>query len=107
MAEAIADIRSLTSAKNEDDYLGDRLLRRAVERCLEIVSEASRSLSADDKADYPAIPWRGIADFGNVLRHAYGSVSDRRVWSVVVDDLPNLEAAVMELIQRHQRDLAP
>ena len=38
--QAIADVEALTRGKTVDDYLGDRFLRLAVERCLEIVSEA-------------------------------------------------------------------
>jgi uncharacterized protein with HEPN domain len=67
-------------------------------RALEIVSEASRHLTADVKARHSHIDWRAIADAGNVYRHVYHNVDLDRVWAVataLVD--PLYEAAKGEL----------
>jgi uncharacterized protein with HEPN domain len=72
--------------------------RHAVERCLEIVSEASCYVPREAKAVHAGIPWRGVADFGNVLRHDYPNVKDRRVWEIVTDDLAPLKAAVETIL---------
>jgi uncharacterized protein with HEPN domain len=98
--QAIDDIETLTSGRTLEDYLRDRFLRLPVERCLEIVSEASRSLPEELKAEHPTLPWRGIADFGNVLRHAYDQVNDRRVWDIVEHDLPALKSAIEAMLRR-------
>ncbi|MGH8873714.1 MAG: HepT-like ribonuclease domain-containing protein [Acidimicrobiia bacterium] len=37
------------------------LLRRAVERCLEIVGEASKAISDSLTAAHPEIPWSDMA----------------------------------------------
>jgi uncharacterized protein with HEPN domain len=50
------------------------------------------------KARHPEIAWRGVADFGNVLRHDYPSVKDRRVWEIVTDDLGPLKAVIATLL---------
>ena len=100
--QAIADIRTLTRGRTAADYLADRFLRLAVERCLEIVSEASRFIPEAQKAEHPTLPWRGIADFGNLLRHGYDSVDPRRVWAIVEHELAALEAAV-ETMRRELR----
>jgi uncharacterized protein with HEPN domain len=42
MLEAIVDIEQITAGRSFEAYAADRLTRRAVERCIEIVSEASR-----------------------------------------------------------------
>jgi uncharacterized protein with HEPN domain len=89
--EALDRIETYTTAKSLDDYLAERMLRDAVERCLEIISEASRHVPAELKARHPEIPWRGVADFGNVLRDEYPNVKDPRVWQIVTGDLPPLE----------------
>ena len=72
--------------------------RHATERCLEIVSEASRHIPREVKARHPKIAWRGVADFGNVLRHDYPNVKDRRVWEIVTHDLDPLKAAVANIL---------
>lgn len=77
--DAIAKIEAFTTGKRFEDYLADDMCRHAVERCLEIVSEASRYVPRQAKARHPEIVWRGVADFGNVLRHDYPNVRDRRV----------------------------
>jgi uncharacterized protein with HEPN domain len=38
----LANVRAYTNGKSFDDFLADDMRRHAVERCLEIVSEASR-----------------------------------------------------------------
>jgi uncharacterized protein with HEPN domain len=80
MLEAIGDIEQITSGRSFAAYAADRPTRRAVERCLEIVSEASRRLPPDLKDRHPAIPWPKIAGIGNVLRHDYDVVNDATIW---------------------------
>jgi uncharacterized protein with HEPN domain len=60
----------------------------AITRCLEIISEAPRRLSADTKARHPDIPWRKISASGNIYRHEYEDVAHRLVWGTVHEFLP-------------------
>jgi uncharacterized protein with HEPN domain len=69
-----------------------------VERCIEIVSEASRRLPADLKASHPAIPWAKVAGIGNVLRHDYDVVNDATIWHAATVDLLPLKDAVQALL---------
>jgi uncharacterized protein with HEPN domain len=62
-----------------------------VERGIEIISEASRRLSAEMKSRNPDIPRPKVAGIGNVLRHEYEDVAPDVLWHVVRDDLPTLE----------------
>jgi uncharacterized protein with HEPN domain len=66
----------------------------AVTRCLEIISEASRRLSAALKERHPEIPWRQIAGAGNIYRHDYEAVAAHRVWDTVLLALPPLRSVV-------------
>jgi uncharacterized protein with HEPN domain len=97
--EAIAQIERYMAGKSLADYRSDDMRRYAVERCLEIASEASRHIPAEAKRRFPQIPWRGVADFGNVLRHEYETVIDERVWQIVTDDLAPLKAAVLAMLR--------
>jgi uncharacterized protein with HEPN domain len=63
----LAKAQNLSSSQ----FRADRDTRQSVERSLEIISEASRLLPNELKEARPEIPWRKVADFGNVLRHAY------------------------------------
>jgi uncharacterized protein with HEPN domain len=62
-----------------------------VERGVQIVSEASRHLPPKLKERHPEIPWRKVADIGDVLRHNYENVSAPVIWKLAQEDLGALE----------------
>ena len=97
--EAIAVIGEYTAGKTYDDYAAERMLRDAVERNVERLSEASRHIPDNLKARHPEIPWQKVAGIGNILRHAYPIVDDSVVWEVVARDLPPLKAVAEQLLQ--------
>jgi uncharacterized protein with HEPN domain len=68
----LAAIEHFRSIVGTDDavQIGTDLTRRyAAERCVEIISEASRRIPETWKAEHPTIPWVDIAGIGSVLRH--------------------------------------
>jgi uncharacterized protein with HEPN domain len=65
----------------------------AIERCIEIISEAAKALSAGLRARHPQIDWRPAIGIGNVLRHEYSRIEPDIIWHIVNDKLPALEAA--------------
>lgn len=58
----------------------DEFAIAALERFLEIISEASRHLPDGMKDTRPEIPWPRIADLGNVIRHSYQHVDIELLW---------------------------
>lgn len=79
-------------------YRADIQLRLAVERCVEIVSEASRHVPETDKARFPDVPWPEIAAIGNKLRHEYNRVDDVILWRVASIALPALHPVISVLL---------
>ena len=96
--DAITKIQSFLTEKSFDDYQRDTMLRLAIERCVEIISEASRHVPAELKAKYPEVPWQNVADIGNVLRHVYRSVDPHIIWEVVTRHVLTLRAAVGQML---------
>jgi uncharacterized protein len=96
--DAIAEIDSFVTGKSYNDYLSSALLSRAVERDIEIISEAARRIPADLIAQHPKIPWHQITAVGNILRHAYRSVDPTIIWTIVTVDLAPLRRAVEAMI---------
>lgn len=94
MLENIERARELTVDGDRERFAADWRSVYAATRCLEIVSEASRRLEDGLKARHPDVPWRDVADAGNIYRHAYEAVDPRRIWDTIVDALPVLEAAL-------------
>jgi uncharacterized protein with HEPN domain len=52
------------------------------------------------KARHPEIPWRDIADAGNLYRHEYDNVSADRVFRTASHDLQALIAVVRTELSR-------
>ena len=99
MLESIDAVVEMTVNVEFAEYGRDFKLRRAVERCVEIVSEASRHIPADLKDRFPEQPWPEIAAIGNLLRHHYQRVDDLIMWKIATRSLPQLRTAVLAMIQ--------
>ncbi len=97
LAAAVA-IERLTAGMTLDDYAADPDVAASVERYLERMSEASRHVPDTLKLNHPTVDWRGVADIGNVLRHAYDQIIDHRIWQIVATDLAPLKEAVEAMI---------
>lgn len=103
--DAIDRIRKLLGGKTFDDMYSNSDIRAAYERYLEIASEASRHIPDELKQTHGAgIPWRNVADLGNVLRHTYHRSDAKALWEVYVTELDDLEAAVDAMITAVERD---
>lgn len=92
LAEYLRDIienidaaKIFSHGKTLREFEKDRLAHYAVLRALEIVSEASRHLTAEIKARHPKIKWRAMADAGNVYRHVYHKVDLEFVLQTVTE----------------------
>lgn len=92
--ESIDGIAVATQGKTIDDFSRDWLLRHAVQRGIEIISEAARRIPPELQATQPAIQWAQVMGIGNILRHEYHRVSDTAIWNVVIHHLPPLRAAI-------------
>lgn len=103
MLQAIEAIERLTARKTLAAYRADADMAAAVERYLERLSEASRHVPDELKAKHASIDWRGVADIGNALRHAYDQISGRRVWQTVIGDLPPLKIAIEAMLAEFNR----
>lgn len=98
MLEAIEELQAALSGIDYPEYEEDWVLRRATERGIEIISEASRRIPADIKQQHSSIDWRVVAGIGNVLRHDYRDVSNEIIWNLVEMHLPILEATLRSIM---------
>jgi uncharacterized protein with HEPN domain len=61
ISEAIAGIEQTLTGVDLEAFSQSWLMQRAVERGLEIVSEASRGIPDELKAEFPDVPWHQIS----------------------------------------------
>lgn len=87
----------LQGNRNYYFYLQNRIVRRSVERELEIIGEAMNRILKM----YPAINITSavkIVDQRNLIIHAYDAINDEMVWNVVINYLPKLKQEVASLL---------
>ena len=90
----ISLIRNFTKDMDFRAFAADVRTQYAVTRCLEIISEASRKLSAEMKARHPDVQWTQIAGAGNVYRHDYEDVKAQVIWKTISAEISALERAI-------------
>ena len=99
--QALEDIHALLSDVTLDELREDRIRRAAFERFLEVISEASRHVPEAWKNETAAeVPWRRVADLGNVLRHAYHQIDVELLWAIRQKDLATLGRAVKLMLAK-------
>ncbi|MBO4434875.1 MAG: DUF86 domain-containing protein [Bacteroidales bacterium] len=85
--------------KRFDEYQKNLMLRRAIERNIGIIGEATNKI---DK-EYPDVSIsnaRAIIATRNRVIHDYAAVTDDVMWKIVVNDLPKLKAEVTTLLDQ-------
>jgi uncharacterized protein with HEPN domain len=98
MVQAIEEIQEHVKGLTYDDFQDSRLVRRAVERCFEILGEAARRISPEFQSQHPDIRWREVIGLRNVLAHQYESVRYEVLWDVIMEDLPALKPKLNRLL---------
>jgi uncharacterized protein with HEPN domain len=99
MQQAAELLTQFTAGKTLADYLGDVMLRSAVERQFEIIGEALAQLTQRDPEVAAQIgDRRRIIDFRNILIHGYADIDDRLVWDILETKLPILSREIDALL---------
>lgn len=89
------EVVAFVEGKTYQDYLNDVLLRRAVERSVQIVGEAAARVSREFREAHPQIPWRPITAQRHILVHEYDEIHDDKIWRVATEYVP----ALLELLE--------
>jgi uncharacterized protein with HEPN domain len=87
--EAAAKVELLVGP-GRDEWDRDRTRRLAVERLLEIIGEAARAMSDEERSRYPEVPWQDVVGLRTVLAHHYHRVDPNQVWTIATVEVPRL-----------------
>ncbi|HUT73726.1 MAG TPA: HepT-like ribonuclease domain-containing protein [Armatimonadota bacterium] len=101
MLDAAKTALEFAAGYDAERYLRDRKLQLAVERLVEIIGEAARSVSSDFREAHPEIPWRRIIAQRHVLTHEYGEIRQGNMWVLICDYLPQLTKQLDALLPPH------
>jgi len=98
MLQYAEQLRDFVAGRTYQDYLSDKQLRLAVERCIEIIGEAARNVSRTFQAAHPEIPWQKIVAQRHVLANEYGEIQHDRIWVVATKYVPALIEQLQPLV---------
>lgn len=93
--EEIESIK-LKTQNNFNNFSGDIILQRAIERDLEIIGEAIRKIiEINPKIQITAS--KNIIGFRNIISHVYDSVEPQMLWGIIQKNIPDLAEVVRKL----------
>jgi uncharacterized protein with HEPN domain len=94
-------IRSYLKDLSFEAFQTDTVRQDAVARRFEIIGEATKRLSAEIRAQFPAIPWELAAGMRDVLIHDYDDVNLEIVWHTATESLPPLIQQLEAYLAQH------
>ena len=100
IADSIRNIHSFLGDMTAEQMRADRKTEAAVERELQIITEAAFRLGDKAQELCPGADWRNIRGLGNILRHAYDHLDPTYVWDTLKNDLPALQEHVNSALAR-------
>lgn len=102
MIESIEFIQHYIDDLTEAEFEANQEKQDAVLRRLEIIGEATKSLSQELKRLDPTVPWRQMAGMRDVTIHQYFGVSTSLIWNVVRTELPDVLPKLINLRSKYE-----
>jgi len=87
----------VANGKSFIEYRNNTLLKRGIERNLEIIGEAVKRILKEN-SNFEIANSRRIIGLRNQIIHSYDNISDENIWSIVINHLPNLKIEIEEKI---------
>jgi uncharacterized protein with HEPN domain len=81
----------------------NEMLAMATVHLVEMLGEASRTVSESFQDKYPEIPWGQISGTRNRLAHGYIDVDLDIIWTIVTRDLPPLIRRLQRVLKEEDK----
>lgn len=81
-------------------FENNELVQNWIVHHLQIIGEATRSLSSQFKEKHSEIPWSKIIGMRNILVHDYFGIDVDVIWKAVERDLPELKQKIKALLKQ-------
>lgn len=95
----IQKARSYTYQLTQAEFENNSLIWDATIRNLELIGEAATHIPDNVRKSHTEIPWRMIIATRNRLIHGYLGIDNDTVWSIIQDELPELEKQLQDLLK--------
>lgn len=96
--EAVQRVLEYTAAGPEA-FRQDLRTQDAVIRNLQVIGEATKSVSSQMRGAHPEVPWKSMAGMRDRVVHDYFGISLDIVWDVVQNHLPPLRDSLRRILR--------
>jgi len=100
--KAILSIESFVEGMNFEEFNNDDKTTSAVIRKLEIIGEATKSISNTIRDKYSQIPWKEMAGMRERLIHGYSEVDFNLVWETIQRKLTELKLEIQKILDEEK-----
>lgn len=105
LAHILEQIDIVTNAITDitpEQARGNVILKLAIERAVQIVSEAAKELPSELRSRYQDIHWQAIIGIGNLLRHVYYRINPGDIWDIATVHFPALRKVALQMLAELQ-----
>ncbi|WP_420265945.1 DUF86 domain-containing protein [Candidatus Magnetominusculus dajiuhuensis] len=96
---AAVKIQRFIGTASFEEFIVDDKTYDAVIRNLEIIGEAAKNIPQEVKDKYPAVDWKKVYLFRNVLAHEYFGIDNQLLWDIIQNRLPELKKEIQSILQ--------
>lgn len=90
-------VLTYTEGLDQHRFVANGLTYDATLRNLELIGEAATHIPDTVRTAHPEIPWRMMIATRNRLIHGYLGIDDDTLWSIIHDDVPELQEQLKAL----------
>lgn len=93
------NVLTYTDGLDQASFVSSGLNYDATLRNLELIGEAATHIPENIRTENSSIPWRLIIATRNRLIHGYLGIDDDTLWSIIIDEVPELLSDLKKLAQ--------
>jgi uncharacterized protein with HEPN domain len=96
--EQINALMTFYDGKDEEEFLRNDILKDACLMKLVVIGEYSSRISQGQKTRFTELEWQLLKAARNYYAYAYGSITWKRVWETLEEDIPKLKVKIENII---------
>ena len=96
--DAIVLIEGYIGKVSKKDFLQNHMMQDAVMHQIEIIGEASNSVSDEFQDQHPELPWMQMRAIRKKIVHDYRELNLDVIWDTAKNDLPALKVQIQKLL---------
>jgi uncharacterized protein with HEPN domain len=96
--DAIESIEQFTSGITYEEYQKDFKLRLALVKLIEIIGEASSTISNETQQRFTDVEWDVLNGIRNILVHEYFGIDYEIIWDAIRKNIPSLKEKIKSVL---------